>query len=198
MGPNNDAYLERVTSSWNESVVTWNTQPTTTSINRVYLNGTTNPTQDYLNIDVTTLIQDIYQAPINYGFELKMVSETATNILAFCSKDYTNALKHPKLKITYSEAAGLKKENKAISSINYFPNPAKDNINFSITSTTSDTGNISIFDHQGKLINESKIEINYGLNNNIFSMNTSSLTAGIYFFTVAVNGDQKSGKFIIE
>ncbi len=57
-GPN-DAWLERVTSSWSESTVTWNTQPTTTTQNRVSLPSSISPTEDYLNIDVTTLVQDM-------------------------------------------------------------------------------------------------------------------------------------------
>jgi hypothetical protein len=197
MGPNNDAYLERVTSNWNENIVTWNSQPTTTPLNRVYLNGTTNPILDYLNINVTTLIQDVYSSTTNYGIELKMVAETATNILAFCSKNYPNALKHPKLKITYIGAAGVEDMKKAISNITCFPNPATDILNFSVTSTISGFGKISIYDNQGKHISESKIELNNGINDNVYTINTTSLNKGSYFFSLLVNDEQKSGKFII-
>src|SRR5262249_35786347 len=57
-GPN-DALLQRITSTWDEMTVTWNTQPTTTTQNQVTLPPSTSATQDYTNIDVTALVQDM-------------------------------------------------------------------------------------------------------------------------------------------
>lgn len=52
----NESVLSRITSSWDESFVTWNNQPTITTENEVFLSESSSSTQDYLNIDVTNLI----------------------------------------------------------------------------------------------------------------------------------------------
>lgn len=55
----NAAWVKRVTSPWIENVVTWNNQPTTTNTSRVSIPASTSLSQNYLNINVTTLTQDI-------------------------------------------------------------------------------------------------------------------------------------------
>ena len=49
----NSAWIERITSPWNESTVSWNTQPATTTLNRVALTASVSQTQNYTGIDVT-------------------------------------------------------------------------------------------------------------------------------------------------
>ena len=60
-GPN-DCWLERITSAWDEATVTWNTQPTTTTQNHVSLAASTSATENYTDIDVKNLLQDINNA----------------------------------------------------------------------------------------------------------------------------------------
>ena len=55
----NTCYLQRVTSAWDESTVTWNNQPSTANQNQVTLIQSSSTTQNYLDIDVTVLFQDI-------------------------------------------------------------------------------------------------------------------------------------------
>ncbi len=101
----NEAVLERVTSSWDESVITWNNQPTTTSQNSVYLPASTAPIQHYLNIDVTIMLQDMVNDPINsHGFMIKEITEQIYRKLVFASSDNTNSSLHPKLVITYLDS----------------------------------------------------------------------------------------------
>ncbi len=109
-GSNNAAWLRRVTSTWQENTVTWNNQPTTTTINQITLSQSTSTSQDYLNIDVTKLIQDML-ANGNNGFMLMQKNEiNYYNSLIFCSGEHPNSSKHPKLVITYidcSSSAGV-------------------------------------------------------------------------------------------
>ena len=56
----NRAYIQRVTSPWNENTITWNNQPTATTINQLLLPASTLPIQDYRNIDVSSLVPGIY------------------------------------------------------------------------------------------------------------------------------------------
>lgn len=99
-GPNT-SFLQRVTSSWSESTVTWNTQPSTTTLNEVAIPQSTGPTQDFV-IDVTTLVQDMLNDPAHsYGFMLRLQTEEYYRRLNFCSSDVADPSKHPKLVITY-------------------------------------------------------------------------------------------------
>ena len=198
-GTANNALIERVTSSWAENTVTWNTQPTSTSINQVPLAGTTNATLDYLNINVTTLVQDIAASPSNNGIILKLATEAATNLLPFCSKDHSNPAKHPRLRVTYTcDFQSVSELPNNISSIACFPNPAKEVVNFSIDSKIYGNGTISVYDGQGKFINSIAVSINSNLYDNVHSINTSSFSTGMYYYVIQFEGDQKSGKFIIE
>ncbi len=98
----NASYLEKVTSSWGESTATWNNQPTTSTTNRITLAQSTSTTQDYLNIDVATLVQDMVTNPsTNYGFMLKLATESTYRSIQFGSSDHPNSSKRPKLEISY-------------------------------------------------------------------------------------------------
>lgn len=100
----NVAYLKRVTSPWTEYGVTWATQPTSTAVNQVtYLQSTTN-SQDYLNVDVSNLVQDMINSPAtSHGFLFKQVAEQYYRSLLFASSDQVNQLLNPKLVVTYLE-----------------------------------------------------------------------------------------------
>ena len=103
-GPN-DCWLERITTSWDEMTVTWTSQPATTTLNRVSLPASTSDDQDYLDIDVTQLIQDIYADPANsFGLMLKIKNEAEYRKMNFCSSDYINPTRRPKLVVTYTTA----------------------------------------------------------------------------------------------
>lgn len=99
----NDSYIQRITSSWNENTVTWNTQPTTTSSNQKYLSQTVSNTQDFTNINVTNLVSDMIGNPTSsFGFMIRLVTEQTYRRLTFASSDYPDSLRRPKLVITYS------------------------------------------------------------------------------------------------
>ncbi len=100
-GTNNSCKLQRITQSWGENTVTWNNQPTTSTQNEVLLPVSTGALQDYLNIDVLNLVNDMI-AFNNEGFLLKQTNENPTNALLFCSSDCPDSLKYPMLEITYS------------------------------------------------------------------------------------------------
>lgn len=98
----NSAWVKRVISSWDEQTVTWNTQPNTTNLNQVALPQSTSPTQNYINVDVTTLVDDMLQnIGSSYGFMFQLQTEQYYRRLNFCSSDYSVANLRPKLEIEY-------------------------------------------------------------------------------------------------
>jgi hypothetical protein len=97
----NEFYIKRITSPWEELSATWNNQPNTTSENQVLVPRSENQYQDYV-IDVTALIQDIINNPENsYGIMLQLVNETPYNKVMFASSDNFDSAKWPKLEIEF-------------------------------------------------------------------------------------------------
>ena len=58
--------------------------------------------EDYLDIDVTRLVQAMAAAPSsNFGFLIKLQDETDYRRLNFASSEHADPARHPKLVITY-------------------------------------------------------------------------------------------------
>src|SRR6185369_8237796 len=55
-GGSNAFFVESLSSNWSEADVSWNNQPTPLGL-QVSLPTSTSPQQDYLNIDVRTLVE---------------------------------------------------------------------------------------------------------------------------------------------
>ncbi len=97
----NECILQRITSSWDENTVTWNTQPSTTEENQVVLPASEYDMQDYV-VDVSNLIIDIIDNPTSgFGFMLRLNEESYYRRMLFASSDHSNDSLHPKLVITY-------------------------------------------------------------------------------------------------
>lgn len=101
----NKFYIQRVTAPWNESTVTWNNKPATTTINQTLVPASTSLYQDFVNMDVAALVKPMVDTPsLNYGFMLRLVTESQYRALLFCSSDYSNPVRRPKLIVKYSGA----------------------------------------------------------------------------------------------
>ncbi|MEO0470703.1 MAG: DNRLRE domain-containing protein, partial [Bacteroidota bacterium] len=97
-----DLAIQRVTQSWTENQVTWANQPTATTANQVVVGPATTTTQDYTNIDVTTLVNDML-ANQNFGFLFRMEDESDRRAaLSFASSDNANTGFHPLLVMEYT------------------------------------------------------------------------------------------------
>ncbi|MBT3210215.1 MAG: DNRLRE domain-containing protein [Bacteroidetes bacterium] len=102
----NATLIQRVIQPWNEQTVTWNTAPATTTQNQVIMPQSTSLTQDYENLDVSNLIQDIIDNPTTgFGFKLQMQTASYYRRLVFASSDHSDSTKHPKLVVYYNACA---------------------------------------------------------------------------------------------
>lgn len=98
----NSCYVQRVTSTWDENTVTWNTQPSSTTTNQAALPGSTSQwNYDVIDLNVTALVQDIINQPVasRFGFMIKLQNESIYKSLIFASSDYSVAAKRPKLRL---------------------------------------------------------------------------------------------------
>lgn len=99
----NACLLQRITSTWTESGVTWNNQPTTTTANQDTLLQSTSTTQNYANINVKNLVIDMVNNPTtSFGFMLKLISESVYHSMVLASSDHSDSTKRPMLVITFS------------------------------------------------------------------------------------------------
>jgi hypothetical protein len=99
----NACYVQRVTSAWDESTVTWNNQPTTTTTNQVTLPGSGSVQWNYnvLDLNITAMLQDIINLPPaqRNGVCIRLQTESYYRSMLFASSDYADATKRPKLRI---------------------------------------------------------------------------------------------------
>jgi hypothetical protein len=101
----NSCELKKVTSTWSESSVSWNNQPSTTSAGSVIIPTSTSATQDYTDINITKFAKGWHLDPNNnFGFEMDIVNKTPLSSMKFCSSNYATASKRPKLTITYTNS----------------------------------------------------------------------------------------------
>lgn len=77
-----DAYFERITDSWNEDTISWDSQPAVSSTNR-YTHAI--PTKDHAwrSFDVTSICKDAKDAGDSFGVRIKAVDESTGDWHAF-------------------------------------------------------------------------------------------------------------------
>jgi hypothetical protein len=191
----NACWLERVISNWDESTVTWNNQPRTTKYNRVSIPESTSATQDYLEIDVTRLVQDIVNQPdSSFGFMLKLQNEFFYRNMNFCSSDHPNAALHPKLEIKFSISTDNEKLSSPGETISVYPNPVNDVLNFELpTGLGSEHATVVLYNKMGQQV------IQMELSNGISVMNVHDLYPGIYIYRITDKSNQllKTGKVVV-
>ncbi|MGM9819467.1 MAG: DNRLRE domain-containing protein [Candidatus Onthomorpha sp.] len=99
----NAVTVQRITSSWNENTVTWNTQPTTTTTNQFTIpqsNAEYNWNCTISNSDLVAMVQDMVSGN-NYGFMLKLETEEHYRNMVFASSDNIDSTLWPELEVTY-------------------------------------------------------------------------------------------------
>jgi hypothetical protein len=98
----NDFVLLKVTSPWDEQKVTWNTQPSYTEEDAIKLPATSSEKQDFVDIDVTKIVQNmINNSKKNYGIMIKLSNEEHYRRVIFGSSDNNDPMKRPKLVIQF-------------------------------------------------------------------------------------------------
>jgi len=153
----NKVLIQRITSSWKEDEVTWNNQPTTNGVEEVTLPESTSPTQNYLDIDVTSLFVNTDSTLIeSHGLLLKLAEEfNPYRSLLFASSDHSANSLHPELKITWKDAI-ITSNHEIVSTnkrtIKLFPNPANGLFEFDITDEKESIFDIEIVNMHGQQI----------------------------------------------
>jgi len=197
----NACFLERITSPWTDSTVTFNTQPSVTHINRVYLPHSTSVDENYLHINVTAMVQNMVNHPNkSYGFRLKLRKEVPTKGLLFWSTNGApSSDQYATLKITLGQPKLQSVSNEVVSTprlnSNIAPNPFHDNAQINFANDLSNSkAELRIYNLFGQIVRTMDVS---GKASIVIERN--NLAQGLYHFVVISNqGIIESGKFIIE
>lgn len=98
----NACWIERITQSWDESTITWANQPETSTVNRVQLDESVTPDENYTDIDVTALVQDMVSQG-SYGFMIKLQTEEAYRMMCFATSENADENLRPQLIVYFTE-----------------------------------------------------------------------------------------------
>ncbi len=178
----NTSIINRVTSPWSESTVNWNNAPSIVSNSQVAIGPTVTSDQDFLNIDVTALVQDMVNDPLNsYGFSLRMIDDSYYARLLIASGDNPDSTKVPMIEVCYSSTINVDElHSDVVEAI--FPNPASDQIRVNLKNSNA-IDLFKIVDVCGKLIEQRSVK-----NESSFSVDVSRYSNGIYF--LVLNGEK--------
>ncbi|MEZ4807377.1 MAG: DNRLRE domain-containing protein [Flavobacteriales bacterium] len=98
--------IQRTVGAWDPTAVTWNSQPAVTTQDAVYMSATSSGTEDFLDIDVTALVQGMI-ATGESGFRLSMVTEEVARMIIISSGEDVVATRHPKLEVDVEVGIGV-------------------------------------------------------------------------------------------
>jgi hypothetical protein len=190
----NTSLIQRVIGSWDESTLTWNNQPGSTSDNETIIPQSTTSTQNY-TIDVKNIINDIVTSGTNNGMMIKLQTESYYRCLLFASSDHTDSTLRPKLVVVYS-ATGVDENANLFTNLVSNANKSSNSIDVSLTSNKKENVTVQLYSFDGKLIQElENVQVDQGMNNINMPLGTN-IASGIYMINVrGVNGRSTSKLF---
>jgi len=189
----NECYIARIIDPWVDTLVNWSNQPGISSLHKVNLPASTSPSQDYLNINVTQLVQDMVSNPgSSFGFMIYLQNEMEYRSISFASGDHDNQLLCPKLTVTYSNNIGFDEPTQSELPCSIIPNPAKEELSL----TVENTGiyNLKIFLPDGRLIKETDENMISGI---VKTLNINDYKAGLYIFAITKGKETTLKKILI-
>lgn len=187
----NESVLQRITTSWSENTVTWNTQPSTTTLNEVILPQSTSGNQDYTNIDVTALVQDMFANPsTSYGFMLHLTNEAYYARLLFASGDNSIIYMHPQLELCYTVTSVP--EINCESNFMISPNPSKGKAIVSWQNCGNKFEQFEVINSIGQTVAEKNIS-----SQTQTELDLSAQPSGLYFVKLSGNGNLLIRKIVL-
>lgn len=189
-GLKNKGIIQKVIQPWDENTATWDNQPSSSTINQVILENPISATQNFLNINILSLFQDLQKE--NYGLILKQTNEEPTNALLFCSSDFPDTKKHPNVDVCYIKNSKNIENDTLTCDFIFYPNPTNQKINLLFKHYDfSRKVTCNIYSIIGQFIRK------YDLSYPITTLDLEYLTSGIYILDINDIFCQKTIKFAI-
>lgn len=99
---NNSLFIKRITSSWTELGLTWNTQPSTTDTNQLLIPSYINERQDYQKMNVRNMVADMIANPsTSHGFMIRHQVEDPYKVTVLTTSEDATPSIRPKLQVYY-------------------------------------------------------------------------------------------------
>jgi hypothetical protein len=201
-GTANASYIARVTSAWNANTVTWNSQPSFVLTDAATLSQSTNALEDYLNIDVTAMVQDMVANPsTNNGFLLKLINEVENNGLIFQSLDCGDSTKFPTLTVNVicGELTGVKDQvEPAFATVALYPNPTQGKVSLRVDMIEAAQLSVKLYDLSGRLLAEqNQGQVGTGGQDIALDQLVANRPAGIYIVSVLMGEHKVDRKLVL-
>jgi len=99
-------YLYKITATWAENTVNWNTKPATSSTQITTCTNTKTPAWE--DFDVTNTVKEMLASPsTNYGFLFKCKETTSDMGITMRSSESSQTTYRPKLTVVYEGGSGI-------------------------------------------------------------------------------------------
>ena len=85
--------------------------------------------------------------------------------------------------------------NRDISGMKMYPNPAKDLVNITFSAKNAESGVVSVMNLMGQIVYTANLEVNEG--NNMITVPVKQLTSGVYMVTLQTNTGISTQKLIV-
>ena len=99
--------------------------------------------------------------------------------------------------VIYLMSTGIE-ENNALKELSIYPNPANNKATISLLSSSNETINYTLYDAQGKLIEEKVLDIHSGINTLEINVHQLQISKGIYFIKLVLEGKSITKKLVVE
>lgn len=178
----NEIYIQRIISPWNEHTIVWDNQPNTTTVNYVTVPPSTSPSQNYLNINVSELVKDMIDSNSeSHGFMIRMADEiNYYKSVLFASSEHSDAALHPELRVCYILHNSVPEVPQNNFGFKIYPNPAGQIVTIELNRDIKLS--LEIINSQGQMVRRiSNIQL-------IETIDISSLVGGTYIVRL-VNKD---------
>ncbi len=182
-GGSNELLISRVTEYWNEDDLTWDNQPTISMEDQVLVPSSNIPDQDYLDIDVTVMVVDMFNSlDESFGFSIQLSDETIGNYnrnVVFASSNHELPELRPRLVVYTQDYTGINTTADMEGNVAVYPNPGAGSFKIQISENV-DPVQYSVADSFGNIIytgNDANSE---------FYLDLTSQPSGIYFLLVQI------------
>jgi spore germination protein YaaH len=99
--------------------------------------------------------------------------------------------------VLYLMSTGVKTNN-SLNELSVYPNPATDKATISLISSVNETLAYTLFDAQGKLIEQKTLSVIPGINTLDINVEQLQLSKGVYFIKIGTDGKEITKKLIVE
>jgi hypothetical protein len=155
----NEGWVKRVTGTWSNTSVTWNSQPATTSANQVAIPKSDSQWNWHTTLNVTNLVKDIQSSGQNSGFMFMLQNEQPMRHTEFASSNHTDSTLWPELEVTYQLPQGISNISGA-GRLFVYPNPATTQASLLLPTYLNGNTTLRITDITGRVIMEQQVIAN--------------------------------------